>query len=57
MKEKERLRKCHRLKTKEIKQLNVMWDQTFFFSRLNFKTEKDINRKTGKIHIRHVVYD
>ena len=40
MKDNERLRKCQRLKTKEIKQLNVMWDQTVFFFRLNFKTEK-----------------
>lgn len=34
MKEKERLRKCHRLETKEI-QLNVMWNP-----RLDFGTEK-----------------
>lgn len=45
---KKRLRKRHRLKTKELQQLNVMWDQN------DFGAEWNINGKTGKIHIKDI---
>lgn len=45
---KKRLRKRHRLKIKELQQLNVMWDQN------DFGAEWNINGKTGKIHIKDI---